>query len=221
MLIKVKYWNNREDWVDDLTLNELIASKRIKELYRSSMDEWINVYQLSNRNLYNPTYHRRRSGDQDAAPVEDDKPKHLISKLFRPKKKPNRKEMKAEDWFERGYSEFYSSVDYHEAVRCLAKAIQMKPDFSRAYLIRGMAFEASGNHEQAIIDYDQFVKLVPNESKGYYIRGMAYLRNHEFDEAYSDLETAAAMGHRPALDFLKTGTDSKKKSRKQSPKDPA
>ncbi|HOD36632.1 MAG TPA: hypothetical protein PLR20_12625 [Syntrophales bacterium] len=41
--IRVRYRNNREGLVDDVTLNELIVSKKIKQFYRPSEKRWVNI----------------------------------------------------------------------------------------------------------------------------------------------------------------------------------
>jgi len=41
--IRVRYRSNREDLVDDVTLNELIVSKKIKQFYRPSEKRWVNI----------------------------------------------------------------------------------------------------------------------------------------------------------------------------------
>ncbi len=42
-LIQVRYRNHREGVVDDVTLNELIISGKIRQFYRPSKDKWVNI----------------------------------------------------------------------------------------------------------------------------------------------------------------------------------
>jgi hypothetical protein len=54
-LVKVRYLSSREEYVDDTTLNELIASRKIRELYRPSEDRWVGKTLLAirrERSLY-------------------------------------------------------------------------------------------------------------------------------------------------------------------------
>ena len=60
-LVKVRYPSNREEYVDDMTLNELISLKKIRELYRPSEGRWVGKTRLAvrrERSLY-PGIERR------------------------------------------------------------------------------------------------------------------------------------------------------------------
>jgi hypothetical protein len=60
-LVKVRYLSDREEYVDDTTLNELISSKKIRELYRPSEGRWVGKTLLAirrERSLY-PGMERR------------------------------------------------------------------------------------------------------------------------------------------------------------------
>ena len=40
--------------------------------------------------------------------------------------------------------------------------------------MRGFAYDAQGEHERAIQDYDEAIRLDPHDAEAYYSRGMAY-----------------------------------------------
>ena len=42
-LISVRYRNNREGLVDDVTLNDLIQTGRIRQFYRLSEGRWVDI----------------------------------------------------------------------------------------------------------------------------------------------------------------------------------
>lgn len=48
-LVKVRYPSNREEYVDDLALNELISLRKIRELYRPSEGRWVGRTRLAVR----------------------------------------------------------------------------------------------------------------------------------------------------------------------------
>ncbi len=65
-LVKVRYPSNMEEYVDDMTLNELISFKKIRELYRPSEGRWVgktllalrrerSLYQGAERRAFNRT----------------------------------------------------------------------------------------------------------------------------------------------------------------------
>ena len=196
-LVQVRYRNNREGLVDDITLNELILSGKIKQFYRPSESRWVNVDNDSVRAKSNGYNGRERRKANKTAKKEE--PVGLISRLLRRKSKE--KPMSAQEWFEQGFSIMHTSSDYQEAIRAFASSIQLDPANARAYLNRGMAYERINNMQQAIADYSKAIELVPKDAKAYYIRGVLLWRLGNA-EAMSDLRTSAELGYRQAKDFL-------------------
>ena len=52
--------------------------------------------------------------------------------------------------------------DRERAIRGCTAIIRLDPKFAFAYYNRGRAFEAKGNHDRAIADYNKAIKLDPN-----------------------------------------------------------
>jgi tetratricopeptide (TPR) repeat protein len=48
---------------------------------------------------------------------------------------------------------------YKKALEDFTLAIEIKPDFSIAYLNRGIAFRSDGKIEEAVIDFNKFLNL--------------------------------------------------------------
>jgi tetratricopeptide (TPR) repeat protein len=197
ILVQVSNRNNREGLVDDITLNELILSGKIKQFDRPSESRWVNVDNDSVRAKSNGYKGRERREANKTAKKEE--PVGLISRLLRRKSKE--KPMSAQEWFEQGFSIMHTSSDYQEAIRAFASFIQLEPANARAYLNRGMAYERINNMQQAIADYNKAIELVPKDAKAYYIRGVLLWRLGNA-EAMSDLGTSAELGYRQAKDFL-------------------
>jgi tetratricopeptide (TPR) repeat protein len=196
-LVQVRYRNNREGLVDDVTLNELISSDKIKQFYRPSESRWVNVERDSIRAKSNGYKGPERRGASKTAKKEE--PVSLISRLLRRKAKV--KPLSAKEWFEQGFTTMYTTSDYREAIRAFASSIQLDPTNARTYLNRGMAYERIDNMQQAIADYSKAIELVPKDAKAYYIRGVLLWRLGDA-EAMSDLRTSAELGYRLAKDFL-------------------
>ena len=198
-LIQVRYRNNREGLLDDVTLGEMIREKKIRQFYRPSESRWVDVETDPIRTKPNGfTGLERREA---LRPVNKEKPPGLISRLLRrrvPERAPN-----AREWFEQGFVLLHTSSDYREAVRAFSMAIALAPDDARAYLNRGMACERLDNDEQALADYTRALELSPMDAKIHYIRGLAHWRQNREDEALRDIRTAAQLGYLPARNFLK------------------
>jgi tetratricopeptide (TPR) repeat protein len=200
-LIQVRYRNHREGVVDDVTLNELITSGKIKQFYRPSEDKWVDVDYDSIRmkaNGYSGPERRELLKDRQE---EQKKPGGLLWR-FR-KRETAQKPLTAQDWFEQGFALLHTTGDCFEATRALAISIQLDPTNARAYLNRGMAYERMNNVQQAVEDYDRAIQLSPQDAKVYYIRGVLLWRFGRDPEAIADLKAAAGLGYRLAIDFLK------------------
>ncbi len=196
-LVQIRYRNNREGIVDDVTLNELILSNKIKQFYRPSESRWVDVdYDpvRSKSNGYNGP--ERREAEKKAKKEE---PVGLISRLLR--RKAKEKPLSAQEWFEQGFCTMYTSSDYQDAIRAFASCIQLDPANARAYLNRGMAYERINNMHQAITDYSKAIELVPRDAKAYYIRGILLWRLGDAN-GISDLRRSAELGYRQAKDFF-------------------
>jgi tetratricopeptide (TPR) repeat protein len=198
ILVQVRYRNNREGLVDDVTLNELILSGQIKQFYRPSESRWINIDHDSIRAKSNGYKGSERREANKAA--KKDEPVGLISRLLR--RKAKEKPLSAKECFEHGFYIMHTSSDYQEAIRAFASSIQMDPTNARTYLNRGMSYERINNMQQAVADYSKAIELVPKDAKAYYIRGVLFWRLGKDMEALNDLRTSAELGYRQAKDFL-------------------
>lgn len=198
-LIQVRYRNNRDGLIDDVTLNELIRDRKIKQFYRPSESRWVDVEKDPVRIKTNGfSGHERREA---LKAVRKEKSPGIISKLLR--RKEPAKEPCAEEWFEQGFVLLHTTDQYQEALRAFASAIALNPGDARAFLNRGMAFERLNNTEQAIADYSRALELSPQDAKVHYIRGLAYWGQGLTGQALQDLRLAAELGYLQAKNFLK------------------
>ena len=198
-LIQVRYRNNRDGLIDDVTLNELIRDRKIKQFYRPSESRWVDVEKDPVRVKTNGfSGHERREA---LKAVRKEKSPGIISKLLR--RKEPAKEPCAEEWVGQGFVLLHTTDQYQEALRAFASAIALNPGDARAFLNRGMAFERLNNTEQAIADYSRALELSPQDAKVHYIRGLAYWGQGLTGQALQDLRLAAELGYLQAKNFLK------------------
>jgi len=221
-LIHVIYRNRHDGFVDDITLDELILSRKIIQFYRPSQEKWINLdtdpiriqekqsssfgRRVSDNELPNDLYLQGlcKSLGIDAEQL-DKKPRGLLSRLVMHKKKPiaPQKALTAEEWFERGFKSLHIEHDDEGALRAFAKCIQLDPSNQRTYFNRGLTYEKVGNIHQAIDDYSKAIELAPEDAKVYYFCGLARKRLGMDEVAMEDLEKAAQLGYRPAINYIK------------------
>jgi tetratricopeptide (TPR) repeat protein len=62
------------------------------------------------------------------------------------------------EWFEKGHSAILAGR-YSEAINAMTKAVEIQPDYARAYVVRGFVYNRLGNHQQAIADFKIAARL--------------------------------------------------------------
>ncbi|MBS1233363.1 MAG: repeat-containing protein [Nitrospirae bacterium] len=200
-LIQVRYRNQRESTVDDVTLNELILTGKIKQFYRPSEGRWVDIdydkVRMTKTSGYEGT--ERREHLQQKKQVQ--KPEGFLSRLLN-RKPEEEKPLTAQDWFERGFNLLHTTGDTYEAIRAFASSLELDSSNARAYLNRGMAYERMNNVQQAFEDYSRAIQLLPQDGKLHYIRGMLLWRYGLETEAVEDMKASALLRYRLAIDFL-------------------
>jgi tetratricopeptide (TPR) repeat protein len=199
-LIQVRYRNQRESAVDDVTLNELILTGKIKQFYRPSEGRWVDIdYDAVRMQANGYAGPERREPLQQKK--QEQKPEGFLSR-FLERKPEEEKPLTAQDWFERGFNLLHTTGDTYEAIRAFASSLELDPSNARAYLNRGMAYERMNNVQQAFEDYSRAIQLLPQDGKVHYIRGMLLWRYGLEPEAVEDMKVSALLRYRLAIDFL-------------------
>jgi hypothetical protein len=207
--IYVRYQQSREGRVDDITLGELLESKRISHFYRPSEEKWVDVSvdPLRRRGETNVSGYWRRASDREENGREKEKKyRGFFSGFFKSSKgpPPQKKQLSALEWFEQGFAGLHTTGDLGGAARAFALSIRLDPTNHRAYINRGLAYQKLGNMQQAIEDYGKAISVNSDDGKVYYLRGLALKRLDMHEEAVTDIIKAADLGYRPAYDFIKS-----------------
>ncbi len=199
--INVRYRNHREGAVDDVTLNELILTRKVKQFFRPSESRWVDVdtdvVRLKDIGYEGPDRRKPLLNKR-----LEQRPAGFLSRFLR-HKKTQEKLLTAQDWYARGFALLHTTGDHYEAIRAFASAIQLDPFHAKAYMHRGMAYEQMNNLEQAFEDYSRAIQLHPQDATSYYMRGILFWRSGKDMEAIIDLNAAAELGYRLAINFLK------------------
>jgi len=96
-----------------------------------------------------------------------------------------------EDSFKAGLS-YAEQGFWQEAINAYTEALNGKPDWIDAYVNRGVARAALGDHAGAIKDYDAALGINPNDSDALTNRGLARHELKQYKEALSDYRAALA-----------------------------
>ncbi|MEZ6062123.1 MAG: tetratricopeptide repeat protein [Planctomycetaceae bacterium] len=67
----------------------------------------------------------------------------------------------ADAWYARGFARLSHSDAILPAIGDFTRAIELKPNFARAYLMRGRAYESLGDNGKARIDREKALELDP------------------------------------------------------------
>jgi tetratricopeptide (TPR) repeat protein len=75
--------------------------------------------------------------------------------------------------FQRGKINLYIKNNYDLAIEDFKKLIDIKPEITEGYLLRGEAFYEKGDFYQAINDYSKFLSSNPNDTDVLFMRALA------------------------------------------------
>jgi len=200
-LIQVLYRNDRGGPVDDVTLDELIRSRKIKSFYRRSEERWVDIFVDPVRgrgHAHGAKGLKRRYADREEdnrQRAREKKSGGLFREVFmRLKKHPPRKTLSAEEWLERGFFGLRATDNYAGAARAFALSIRLNSQCQEAYLHRGLVYEALGNFQQATEDYGMAIALDPKDGKAHNPRGLVLGRPDVTVKAIAGLRRAADLG---------------------------
>lgn len=83
--------------------------------------------------------------------------------------------------------------DNMQAANYYTKAIELKPDYERAYYSRGLTFDALHDTKAAIADYNKAIAMKPGDATLYNARGWAYFESGDKAAAIKDYNTALSL----------------------------
>ncbi len=87
----------------------------------------------------------------------------------------------------------HENPEYQEAIEHYTEAIQLDPDYAKAYLNRGYAYDGLGQHQRAIEDFDKAIQLEPDDAVAYNNRGAAYYYLGQYQRAIEDYDKAIQL----------------------------
>jgi tetratricopeptide (TPR) repeat protein len=81
---------------------------------------------------------------------------------------------------------YHERKDYNKAIEDYTKAIDLDPNYARAYSSRGDAYHCKENYNKAIEDYTKAIALDPNLANAYFERGCVYVAKNFISKAIED-----------------------------------
>ncbi|TRU25628.1 MAG: tetratricopeptide repeat protein, partial [Microcystis aeruginosa Ma_MB_S_20031200_S102] len=86
------------------------------------------------------------------------------------------------------------------------RALEFKPDFHQAWVIRGVALGILGRLEEAIASYDRALEINPNYANAYYNKACCYGLQNNVELAIENLQRAINLDVK-YQDMAKTDKD--------------
>jgi tetratricopeptide (TPR) repeat protein len=99
----------------------------------------------------------------------------------------------AKQWLEKGL-QHYEKGEYDASIEDFTKAIDLTPDFAKAYINRGHALEKRGLKERARADYDKVAGMERSKKVNeWFSQGMQYFQKKEYDKALAAYSRAIEL----------------------------
>ena len=96
-------------------------------------------------------------------------------------------------YLNRGVTKYTLAKDYEGSIEDYNKAIEINPNYFKAFRERGISKSANGDYEGSIKDFNKAIEINPNYAFSYASRGVAQGRSGNFIEANEDLEKAISL----------------------------
>jgi tetratricopeptide (TPR) repeat protein len=89
--------------------------------------------------------------------------------------------------------DFILAGNYQDAIEQLTKAIDLQPDYDKAYLARADAFEKLGMIREAAEDYDRATTFLEKDQEVFYEAGRLYYELADYEKAIDRLDKSIAL----------------------------
>jgi len=98
--------------------------------------------------------------------------------------------------FYRAGEDFMTTKNYEDAIAQFTKAIELDPDYTKAYLARAEGFEQLGKIQEAYDDYNRTYVFIPKDEVVVYKLGQLSFQLEEYDKAMLFLNKATMMSRK-------------------------
>nr|QNO55523.1 photosystem I assembly protein Ycf3 [Methanosarcinales archaeon ANME-1 ERB7] len=115
-----------------------------------------------------------------------------------------RRRAEAEKWFNRAYDENQKG-NRENAIEYYTRAIELNPEYAKAYNNRGTVYGYIKEYEKAISDYNKAIELNPEYADAYNNRGNVYGYIKEYEKAISDFNKAIELNPEYAIAYNNRG----------------
>jgi tetratricopeptide (TPR) repeat protein len=83
------------------------------------------------------------------------------------------------------------------------KAISLNPNYTNAYISRGISKHSLKDYREAMLDFTEAIKINPNNADAYINRGISKIGLNQKDSGCIDLSKAGELGNGQAYDLIR------------------
>jgi tetratricopeptide (TPR) repeat protein len=98
----------------------------------------------------------------------------------------------------------FNQQNYQKALEDYSKAIELKPDFAKAYVMRGLVKDEMEDYKGAIADFTKAIEIDAKNVEAYLYRGLSLNNLNNKTAGCLDLKKASDMGFKKADELMKT-----------------
>ena len=102
-------------------------------------------------------------------------------------------ELYAMDWFKKGYVLRYNAKKNQEAMKAFDKAIEIDPNYAKAYAGKAAIYNEWRQYEEALRESERAIRLDPRLALGFNCRGKAHMGMSNYQKAIEDFNKAREL----------------------------
>ena len=103
------------------------------------------------------------------------------------------------------FAQALSEEDHSVAIKLYTKAIEILPDFSKAYNNRGILKAKTNDYEGALQDFNTAIEKNPNLANAYYNRGNLKIKNDDIEGALAEFDKGIELNPNDVIGYLRRG----------------
>jgi len=88
---------------------------------------------------------------------------------------------------------YYETGEFDKAILSLSTAIDLEPENTAAYLLRGKSYRSIYEYEKAFQDTDKVLELDPNHYDAHVLRGLLLFDSKRYEDAIREYTTALEL----------------------------
>lgn len=181
-------WDGKKYWMKAMIKLDPSSVAREIEILRNEKSREMEITNINKGIADDLQELKRLKRDASKGKLDEKKSQEYDKKV---------KQLRVKEFYESGYN-LLENRQYSKSLAILTKCIEEDSQYEDAYIQRGKAYAALGQHEKAIADFSKSISLNIKSVKAYALRGDAYLRIAMRKKAFDDFNKAFELNPKDA-----------------------